>query len=63
MFNEEKTVEQMVFDTLCVGVTSNRVAEEPDDYPPITQINADENQRSNLRESAKSADKWKGFYV
>lgn len=29
MFNEENTVEQMVLDTLCGGMTSNRVAEEP----------------------------------
>jgi len=28
MFNEENTVEQMVLDTLCEGVTSNMVAEE-----------------------------------
>ncbi|XSG83656.1 MAG: hypothetical protein ACPW60_07915 [Methylohalobius sp. ZOD2] len=63
MFNEENTVEQMVLDTLCDGVTSNRVAEEAEDYPQITQINADENQRNNLRESAKSADKWRGFHV
>jgi type I restriction enzyme R subunit len=28
MFNEEDTVEQMVLDTLCGGVTSNMVAEE-----------------------------------
>lgn len=28
MFNKENTVEQMVLDTLCGGVTSNRVAEE-----------------------------------
>ena len=28
MFNEENTVEQMVLDTLCGGVTSNMVAEE-----------------------------------
>jgi type I restriction enzyme R subunit len=63
MFNEENTVEQMVRDTLCGGVTSNRVAEEPEDYPQITQINADENQRNNLRESAKSADKYSWRFV
>ena len=28
MFNEEYTVEQMVLDTLCGGVTSNMVGEE-----------------------------------
>jgi type I restriction enzyme R subunit len=28
MFNEENTVEQMVLDTLCGGLTSNMVAEE-----------------------------------
>ncbi|WP_293649701.1 hypothetical protein [Thiolapillus sp.] len=28
MFNEENTVEQLVLDTLCDGVTSNMVAEE-----------------------------------
>jgi len=28
MFNEENTVEQMVFDTLCGGVNSSMVAEE-----------------------------------
>jgi type I restriction enzyme R subunit len=28
MFNEENTVERMVLDTLCGGVTSNRVAEK-----------------------------------
>ena len=28
MFNEENTVEQMVLDTLCDGVTLNMVAEE-----------------------------------
>lgn len=28
MFNEENTVEQMVLDTLCGGVTSNMVAGE-----------------------------------
>jgi type I restriction enzyme R subunit len=28
MFNEENTVEQMVLDTLCGGVTSNMVAED-----------------------------------
>ena len=32
MFNEENTVEQMVFDTLCGGVTSNMVAEELASY-------------------------------
>lgn len=32
MFNEENTVEQMVLDTLCGGVTSNRVAEELASY-------------------------------
>lgn len=57
MFNEENTVEQMVLDTLCGGVTSNRVAEEPEDYPQMTQINADEKSKNNLRPSAKSADK------
>ncbi|HDR16324.1 MAG TPA: hypothetical protein ENN79_12735, partial [Desulfobacteraceae bacterium] len=57
MFNEENTVEQMVLDTLCGGVTSNMVAEEPEDYPQMTQINADENLKNNLRPSAKSADK------
>ena len=28
LFNEENTVEQMVLDTLCGGVTSHMVAEE-----------------------------------
>ena len=28
MFNEENTVEQMVLDTLCGGVSGNMVAEE-----------------------------------
>ncbi len=32
MFNEENTVEQMVLDTLCGGVTSNMVAEELASY-------------------------------
>ena len=32
MFNEENTVEQMVLDTLCTGVTSNMVAEELASY-------------------------------
>jgi type I restriction enzyme R subunit len=32
MFNEENTVEQMVLDTLCEGVTSNMVAEERASY-------------------------------
>ena len=32
MFNEENTVEQMVIDTLCGGVTSNMVAEELASY-------------------------------
>ena len=32
MFNEENTVEQMVLDTLCGGVTSNMVAEESAGY-------------------------------
>ncbi|WP_251865938.1 HsdR family type I site-specific deoxyribonuclease [Achromobacter sp. Marseille-Q4962] len=32
MFNEENTVEQMVLDTLCGGVTSNMVAEEIASY-------------------------------
>jgi len=32
MFNEENTVEQMVLDTLCGGVTSGMVAEEPANY-------------------------------
>jgi type I restriction enzyme R subunit len=32
MFNEENTVEQMVLDTLCGNVTSDRVAEEVDSY-------------------------------
>lgn len=32
MFNEENTVEQMVLDTLCGGVTSNMLAEEPANY-------------------------------
>ena len=32
MFNEENTVEQMVLDTLCGGVTSNRIAEERASY-------------------------------
>jgi len=32
MFNEENTVEQMVLDTLCGGVTSNMVAEELGSY-------------------------------
>jgi len=41
MFNEENTVEQMVLDTLCGGVTSNMAAEEQADYPQITQIHAD----------------------
>jgi hypothetical protein len=52
-FNEENTVEQMVLDTLCGGVTSNMVAEEHENYhPQITQINADENPKiicANLR--------------
>ncbi len=56
MFSEENTVKQMVLDTLCGSVTSNRVAEEPEAYPQITQINADEESRNNLRPSAKSAD-------
>ena len=57
MFNEENTVEQMVLDTLRGGVTSNMVAEEPEDYPQIAQIHADEKSNNNLRPSAKSADK------
>lgn len=32
MFNEENTIEQMVLDTLCGGVTSNMVAEELASY-------------------------------
>ena len=32
MFNEENTVEQMVLDTLCGGVTSNRVAKKIASY-------------------------------
>lgn len=28
MFNEENTVERMLLDTLCGGVTSNMIAEE-----------------------------------
>lgn len=32
MFNEENTVEQMVLDTLCGGVTSNMAAEELASY-------------------------------
>lgn len=32
MFNEERTVEQMVVDTLCSGATSNMVAEELASY-------------------------------
>ncbi|MES9830094.1 MAG: hypothetical protein ABW201_17685 [Candidatus Thiodiazotropha sp.] len=32
MFNEENTVEQMVLDTLCEGVTSNMVAEKLASY-------------------------------
>ena len=32
MFNEENTVEQMVLDTLCTGLTSNMVAEERASY-------------------------------
>jgi len=32
MFNEENTVEQMVLDTLCGGVTSNMVANTPASY-------------------------------
>lgn len=32
MFNEENTVEQMVLDTLCGGVTSNMVAKELTSY-------------------------------
>ena len=32
MFNEENTVEQMVLDRLCGGVTSNMVAEELTSY-------------------------------
>ncbi|HPK27467.1 MAG TPA: type I restriction endonuclease, partial [Anaerolineaceae bacterium] len=32
MFNEENTVEQMVLDTLCGGVTSNMVTEELASY-------------------------------
>jgi type I restriction enzyme R subunit len=32
MFNEENTVEQMVLDTLCGGVTSNMIAEELASY-------------------------------
>jgi type I restriction enzyme R subunit len=32
MFNEENTIEQMVLDTLCCGVTSNMVAEELASY-------------------------------
>jgi hypothetical protein len=56
MLDEENTVEQMVLDTLCGGVTSNMVAEEQADYPQITQINADEKSINNLRPSAKSAD-------
>ena len=32
MFNEENTVEQMVLDTLCGGVTSKMVAEELASY-------------------------------
>ena len=32
MFNEENTVEQMVLDTLCSGVTSSMVAEELASY-------------------------------
>ena len=32
MFNEENAIEQMVLDTLCVGVTSNMVAEELASY-------------------------------
>tara|TARA_R110000851_G_scaffold243845_2_gene396643 strand:- start:5870 stop:6166 length:297 start_codon:yes stop_codon:yes gene_type:complete len=32
MSNEENTVEQMVLDTLCGGVTSNRVGKEPASY-------------------------------
>jgi type I restriction enzyme R subunit len=32
MFNEENTVEQMVLDTLCGGVTSDIVVEELPSY-------------------------------
>jgi hypothetical protein len=32
MFNEENTVEQMVLDMLCCGVTSNMVAKELANY-------------------------------
>ncbi len=32
MFDEENTAEQMVLDTLCGGVTSNRIAEKPTSY-------------------------------
>ncbi len=32
MFNEENIVEQMFLDTLCGGVTSHMVAEEPGSY-------------------------------
>ena len=32
MFNEENTVEQMAFDTLYDGMTSNMVAEELSSY-------------------------------
>lgn len=32
MFNEENTVEQMVLDTLCGGVTSYMVAEDLTSY-------------------------------
>lgn len=62
-FNEENTVEQMVLDLLCGSVTSNMVAEEPEDYPQMTQMNADEKSKNNLCPSAKSADKKRRFDI
>lgn len=62
MFNEENTVEQMVLDTLCGGVTSNMVADEQEHFPRMTRISADSKQKNDLCSSAKSADDhvWEG---
>jgi type I restriction enzyme R subunit len=49
MFNEESTVEQMVFDALCGGVTSNMVAEEIASYgDEINGWSLAPNEKTNL---------------